>query len=290
MVRRLTLLGLAALVGLSFVTTTVAQEREMTMQEYEMRLAACRARQRAADSTRAAAEQRLSEVQGEIAQVEGQIVEINQSVMREVASDSSARQDSLAKLNAIQQQLRALQQLSANQIVDAREAGELDRLVAQLDALKGSRLAALPEFAQQIEACENLIASLRAVERPVPPVRRDQYTVVRGDNLWNISKRPNIYGDAFAWVRIYSANKDMIRDPNLIYPEWVIGVPRGGAAAGTYWVNPGDNLHDIAGKREVYGDPTQWTRLYSANRDVIETLGGDERTIYPYMILQVPQQ
>ena len=290
MVRRLTLLGLAALLGLIAVSETMAQEREMTMQEYEMRLNGCRTRKRAADSTRAAAEARLSEVRDEISATEAQIVGVNQSIMREVASDSSARQDSLASLNSIQQQLQALRQLSANQVVDAREAGEIDRLEALLSAIKGNRLAALPEFKQRIEACENMIAALRAVERPVPPIRRDQYTVVRGDNLWQISRRPNIYGDPFAWVRLYSANKDMINDPNLIYPDWVIGVPRGGAAPGTYWVNQGDNLSDIAGRSDVYGDVTKWTRLYSANRDVIETLGGDERTIYPYMILDVPQQ
>ena len=286
MARRLILLALVALMG-GFSSVALAQQ-DMTMEQYEQRLKDCQNRKRAADSILAATNQRIEQTQGEIADIDNQITEINQSVMEAVDSDSAALADSLSKLNEILGRLRALRQLSANQIVDAREAGELDRLEAQIQPMKNSKLYALPEVRSRIEQIERLIAELRAVERPEPPLRRDQYTVVRGDNLWNISKKAHIYGNALAWVRLYTANRDMIEDPNLIYPDWVIGVPRN-VAPGTYWVAEGDNLFDIASRSDVYGDPAKWTRLYDANRDALQTLGGDEHTIYPHMILNVPQ-
>lgn len=56
---------------------------------------------------------------------------------------------------------------------------------------------------------------------PAPSVRH--YTVVKGDNLWNISKK--FYGQGAFWQRIYNANRDQISNPNLIYPGQVFVIP-----------------------------------------------------------------
>ena len=49
------------------------------------------------------------------------------------------------------------------------------------------------------------------------------YTVVAGDSLSKIAKRE--YGDAQQWRRIYEANRDIIKDPDLIYPGQVVRIP-----------------------------------------------------------------
>ncbi|PWE33906.1 hypothetical protein DDZ14_01685 [Maritimibacter sp. 55A14] len=48
-------------------------------------------------------------------------------------------------------------------------------------------------------------------------------TVQPGYTLWGISTRN--YGDGFQYVRIYEANRDQIRDPDLIYPGQIFEVP-----------------------------------------------------------------
>jgi len=286
MARRLILIVLTALLGLSALAMAQAQ-REMTMQEYEVQVKECQDRKRTADVSRASVEEQIAARMAEVASIDSQVLAINQQILEMLGTDSTAVGEYRSRLGALEQELRALRQLSPNQIVDAREAGELDRIEALLRELKVIPLAALPESQAKIRDLERMLAELRAVQRPVPPVRRDQYTVVRGDCLWRIARKPSIYADPFAWVRIYSANQDMIQDPNLIYPDWVIGVPRD-QAPGTYWVQQGDNLSDIAAK--TYGDPTMWANLYRANKDLIETLGGDEVTIYPHTILNTPRQ
>ncbi|HEY0276161.1 MAG TPA: peptidoglycan-binding protein, partial [Paenirhodobacter sp.] len=35
-----------------------------------------------------------------------------------------------------------------------------------------------------------------------------------------------IYGDPYLYVRVFEANRDQIRDPNLIYPGQVLTLPR----------------------------------------------------------------
>jgi len=46
----------------------------------------------------------------------------------------------------------------------------------------------------------------------------DMYTVVRGDCLWCISAKSEIYGDPYKWPLIYRTNVSKIGDADLIYP------------------------------------------------------------------------
>lgn len=50
-----------------------------------------------------------------------------------------------------------------------------------------------------------------------------EYIVKKGDNLWNISKQE--YNTPMKWPNIFEANKDKIKDPNLIYPDQVLKIP-----------------------------------------------------------------
>jgi nucleoid-associated protein YgaU len=68
---------------------------------------------------------------------------------------------------------------------------------------------------------------------PAPPdaaqVARDAqrtlriYLVEKGDNLSTISKK--FYGNANSWKRIFDANRDQIRDADLIQPGWKLRIP-----------------------------------------------------------------
>ena len=48
------------------------------------------------------------------------------------------------------------------------------------------------------------------------------YTVVKGDNLWNISVRA--YQDGYKWVEVAKANK--LANPNIIHVGTVLNLPR----------------------------------------------------------------
>lgn len=49
------------------------------------------------------------------------------------------------------------------------------------------------------------------------------YTVKPGDCLWNIAKQYT--GNGQDWNAIYNANRDKIKNPNLIYPGQVLTIP-----------------------------------------------------------------
>lgn len=57
------------------------------------------------------------------------------------------------------------------------------------------------------------------------------YTVKKGDFLIKIAGKKDIYGEGSAWKTLYQANRDQIKNPNLIYPGQKLQVPGPGDAA-----------------------------------------------------------
>ena len=49
------------------------------------------------------------------------------------------------------------------------------------------------------------------------------YTVKAGDSLSKIAQRE--YGDAAQWKKIYEANRDVIKNPDLIHPGQTFKLP-----------------------------------------------------------------
>ncbi len=49
------------------------------------------------------------------------------------------------------------------------------------------------------------------------------YTVVGGDSLSKIAR--HFYGDANQWQRIFEANRDKIKNPDMIHPGQVLNIP-----------------------------------------------------------------
>lgn len=62
-----------------------------------------------------------------------------------------------------------------------------------------------------------------AIDATTAPARVS-VTVQPGFTLWQIAREN--YGDGALYVRVYDANKTLIRDPDLIYPGQVLSVPR----------------------------------------------------------------
>ncbi|MFA7288338.1 MAG: LysM peptidoglycan-binding domain-containing protein [Melioribacteraceae bacterium] len=103
--------------------------------------------------------------------------------------------------------------------IDAQEAPKADRQ-AELDALKKNKISALPEFFNKVH--DQL---QRKLDAWVVAPTEIAYTVVKGDHLWGIAKKAEHYDNPFAWPNIYKANRDQIKNPDLIYPKQTFKVP-----------------------------------------------------------------
>jgi nucleoid-associated protein YgaU len=142
--------------------------------------------------------------------------------------------------------------------------GEIRNLQGQVDAAKGDT----DKLQEQVDYFESLPKT---------------HTVEKGEFLQKISEYERIYADPLKWPRIYRANKDQISDPNLIYPGWVLKIPRDWPHS---WVVKKDEyLSKIASYWEIYDDPMQWTRIYEANKGQIR----DPDLIWPDWELTIPR-
>ncbi|GHU81731.1 hypothetical protein FACS189468_4890 [Spirochaetia bacterium] len=119
-----------------------------------------------------------------------------------------------------------------------------------------------------------------------------KHNPVHRDSLWRIAGYDFIYGDSTQWRRLYNANRDTFPDPDnpdLIVPGQVLRIPalQSSGLAASYVVKPRDSLWRIAGYDFIYGDSTQWRRLYDANRDGFSDSDNPD-LILPGQILQIP--
>ncbi|MFQ5876379.1 MAG: LysM peptidoglycan-binding domain-containing protein [Acidobacteriota bacterium] len=106
-----------------------------------------------------------------------------------------------------------------------RRAAEL---AAEAERLAGrSRSAAIAEK-QRIEAERRRAEeqARRLEEERRRKARPPAYTVRQGDSLWRISGMEKVYGNPIYWPVLYEANRDRIGDPDLIYPDQELQIPR----------------------------------------------------------------
>ena len=54
-------------------------------------------------------------------------------------------------------------------------------------------------------------------------IGEQQYVVQKGDNLSKIAK--NLLGDANAWKQIFEANRDVLDNPDKIFPGQTLKIP-----------------------------------------------------------------
>jgi len=151
-----------------------------------------------------------------------------ESIYQEAQAAAAAGEDD--KAIALANKAREQAEAAVNQyylekakpmLAEAQGYGGLDdaqkaRLAKAEDAVAGAR------GREAYDLLSALIAELRA--------SNIQYDVVRGDSLWKISGKSDIYNNPYEWPLIYKANSDKIKDPDLIYPGQTFSIDRNPSA------------------------------------------------------------
>lgn len=259
----------------AFISVADAQQG-MTVTEYKQKQAEYE--ERRADALRAIQECNTSgeQLKVEITEVQEIVDSINGEIHQLLGTNKTSIDRYLAELDRIEARLMGLLNLSDEALFDKRD--EVNSIEDRVVILRKVRLAILPDAAIKIRNIDRLIDRINA---RMPRKRIKPYTVVRGDNLWNIAKKPSIYSDAYLWPRIYIENRSKIKNPDLIYPDRVLNIPFG-VDLNHHLVVRGQHLSNIAGV--VYNDPTKWHRIFRANQSQIL----DANLIFPAQVFNIP--
>jgi nucleoid-associated protein YgaU len=103
----------------------------------------------------------------------------------------------------------------------AEVAGRREPLRREVDSL-------LAEAERREQNVRTLLAGRSSKPGPAAPESegRLRWSVRRGDSLWRISSRDEVYGDGTKWRRLYESNRGSVRDPDLIFPGQELSIPR----------------------------------------------------------------
>ncbi|MBN2357584.1 LysM peptidoglycan-binding domain-containing protein [candidate division KSB1 bacterium] len=276
--------ALSLAIALSFlllfgIQATFAAD-EMSMDEYRAQLKQYQDQEAAANQAAEECAAALTSLKAQIEEAQAEVDKTWDEILQVIGTDQAGVDAYGDKVKALEAQVDGLLALTPEELFKKRD--ELKAAEEQLAELKKDRISVLTEMQNSLAAIEGKIARLK---NKMPKAMYDQYTVVVGDYLWKISGKQDIYNNPMHWMRIYSYNKDQIKNPDLIYPEQIFKIQRE-CGPDEYLVAKGDFLKKIAANPDVLGDPAAWTKIYEKNKDII---GDDPHRIFPYTVLVIPR-
>jgi hypothetical protein len=118
---------------------------------------------------------------------------------------------------------------------EAKAAGaewrDTDALIQEAEAaLEAGDTGKAIQLAEQARRqAENALAQMREQQDSMGAM--GQYTVMAGDSLWAISGKSEVYGNPYQWPLIYKANRDKIKDADLIYPGQEFAIEQSASAS-----------------------------------------------------------
>ncbi|MGD8412705.1 MAG: LysM peptidoglycan-binding domain-containing protein [Candidatus Latescibacterota bacterium] len=161
--------------------------------------------------------------------------------------------------------------------VDERR-GELTATRKQIESLKNQISPIERELLRidsDIRSLTSQIAELEALPK--------EWVIQPGECLWIIAGYEQVYSDPVRWPRIFRANTDKIVDPEWIYPDTALVIPRDWPKQ--HVVSLDESLSLISSYWEVYSSTMEWPKLYEANKDAI----ADPDLIHPEQVLKIPR-
>ncbi len=141
-----------------------------------------------------------------------------------------------------------LQQAQAAQATDPAKAQQLAAQAKQVasDAINNCYLAKAKDLQTQAQGYSNLNADQQGrLSQGGQDISNNQgkpaydllaalvaelqaakmtYDVVKGDSLWRIAGKSDVYGNSYQWPLIYKANASSIKHADLIYPKQSLSV------------------------------------------------------------------
>ncbi|MCD6182071.1 MAG: LysM peptidoglycan-binding domain-containing protein [Candidatus Cloacimonetes bacterium] len=248
---------------------------ESDLAEYQQRKADAIAKQ---DQYRAT----IEELNSQIVAVDTEYNETYNRIMTKINVSKEDFGTIENKIATYQNSLQSLNNMSDKELWNNHK--KVMGIIEEYKTYRQTNQAKVPDFRNQFSDLDNQIMALENdIERVRPKYYEDNYTVKKGEYLAKISGYEFIYNDATKWPIIYRANRDQIKDPNLIYPNQVLKIPRG--LPNSWKVYRGECLWRIASYPEVYGQGSNWTKIYTANKDQIK----DPDLIYPNQVFEIPR-
>ena len=149
------------------------------------------------------------------------------------AKKASEDANAARKLVELSKQAAALIEQAKKDIDEAKKAGAEKYAIELFNSAKDNLAKAIAgndakEYLKAIEFATKASEDAKAAKAACEAEKEKKvYKVSKGDCLWNISKKKDVFNDPFLWPLIYKVNTDKIKNPDLIYPNQEFKLPAG---------------------------------------------------------------
>jgi len=216
---------LYAVLALVFVVGSVSAQ-EMTAEEWQAEMNRYTQLRDEMSATVNSTKEQIASMKSQSTVLDDNIKKCMDEMYALVGSNSAEAAAYRAEIAAAEARANSLMRLSDADLM--ARSSEVDALEADVKTLWGNRLNVIPEFYDRLTALNEKIASMRNTLSGTAKV----YTVGTWsrdrDCLWNISKKKDIYDNAWMWPKIWQGNRDQIKDPDVIHPGQKLKIPAAG--------------------------------------------------------------
>jgi len=196
-------------------------DAELTKKEAEARILDFKARVDNLSNDLKNLEDQVNQAKNELADLKQKYVDCRKEILNLVGATDADIEAFRQQLGTLQNKVNTLKSLSNDASIDRQD--EVKDLENQLNQLRGNKISVIPEFYDKIIALARDIRGLYR-EKKITTYTVGTWAENR-DCLWNIAGKMEIYSDPLLWVKIWQANTDKIKNPDIIFPGQVLTVP-----------------------------------------------------------------
>jgi len=194
---------------------------ELTKKEAELRIQDWEDRVKELENKLKMAEGDLAELKNQLADAKKALEECKKNLNQLIGVSDADVEAFAQQLGKLEGKVREMKRLSDDELADRRS--EVEALDAQVQELKANKISILPQFFDRVVQLDKDVKSLYK-EKKITTYTVGTWAENR-DCLWNIAGKMEIYGDPHQWPRIWQANTDQVRNPDVIFPGQVLILP-----------------------------------------------------------------
>jgi len=217
---------LTLLLAVLLIASVGAAQEKMTKDQWQQQINDYTAQRNDLSAKVKAATDQVTSMQQQSAKLDDDYKKCMDDLYALVGSNADEAAAYRSKIDAAENQANELSKLSDADLM-ARSA-DVDALANTLKDLHGNKLSLIPEFYDRLAKLDDQVKSLQTTLAGQVKI----YTVGTWrhdrDCLWNISKKKDIYDNAWMWPKIWQGNRDQIKDPDVIHQGQKLKIPKAG--------------------------------------------------------------
>ncbi|MEJ5245233.1 MAG: LysM peptidoglycan-binding domain-containing protein [Bacteroidota bacterium] len=199
-------------------------DAELTRKEAELRIQDFQSRVSSLETKLNELNAKYEELEIELKNVNAALRDCHDEIRRILGVTDADIEAFAQKLGVLEGKVRDMKRLNDDQLADRRS--DVEALEKEYLELRKNKISIMPRFFDRMVQLGRDIRGLYR-EKKITTYTVGTWAENR-DCLWNISGKMEIYGDPLQWPKIWQANTDQIRNPDIIFPGQVLKIPPAG--------------------------------------------------------------